>query len=243
MNEATKVRERWKREGIIDRYITGKVLDIGCGEDKIVPQAVGFDRADGDAQYLKTLENESFDTVFSSHTLEHMRDPLEAVLNWWRVLRPGGFMVIIVPDEDLYEQGLWPSPWNPDHKFTYTISKSKSWSPTSRNLITLLSHLPDHKIVYIKTLDQGFDYDPGCYKDQTLRGAEAAIEAVIHKHTEQLTLYSGLKDLFRCPDCEQSQLRVFGITKESKIDIRCYNCGWTGTCEIPCRKCSTNPTD
>ena len=39
-----------------------------------------------------------------------------------------------VPDEDLYEQGQFPSTYNVDHKWTFTILKTTSWSPCSLNL-------------------------------------------------------------------------------------------------------------
>ncbi|MCK7519146.1 MAG: class I SAM-dependent methyltransferase [Ignavibacteriales bacterium] len=40
----------------------------------VVPNARGWDFEHGDAQYLSVLENEKFDFVYSSHTLEHMQD-------------------------------------------------------------------------------------------------------------------------------------------------------------------------
>jgi hypothetical protein len=42
------------------------------------------------------------------------------------VLKPGGHLVCLVPDEDLYEQGMFPSTFNDDHKRTLTIAKKKS---------------------------------------------------------------------------------------------------------------------
>jgi len=41
-----------------------------------------------------------------------------------------------VPDEDLYEQGVFPSTF----KWTFTIGKAQSWCPKSINLIELLGH-------------------------------------------------------------------------------------------------------
>src|SRR5678810_1041364 len=104
--EASKSGPRFQR------YLVGKGIDIGSGNDPIVADAFCWDKEQGDAQLLEDLPDELFDYVFSSHCLEHMRNPLEAILNWWRVLRPGGYMVILVPDEDLYEQGVWPSIFN-----------------------------------------------------------------------------------------------------------------------------------
>jgi SAM-dependent methyltransferase len=43
---------------------------------------------------------DSLDYVLSSHVLEHFFDPLGALLEWWRVIRPGGFLFMIVPHRD-----------------------------------------------------------------------------------------------------------------------------------------------
>src|SRR6185312_3014562 len=58
-------------------------------------------------------------------------------------IKRGGHLVISVPDEDLYEQGVWPSTFNTDHKITFTLSKKTSWSPVSVNVFSLLSQFSD----------------------------------------------------------------------------------------------------
>lgn len=70
-----------------------------------------------------------------------MNDPESVIQDWYSLLKPGGYFVVIVPDEDLYEQGSFPSVFNPDHKFTFTLSKSKSWSPRSINILDLVKKL------------------------------------------------------------------------------------------------------
>ena len=42
----------------------------------------------------------SLDYVLSSHVLEHFIDPLAALIEWQRVLRPGGILFAIVPHRD-----------------------------------------------------------------------------------------------------------------------------------------------
>ena len=63
----------------------------------------------------------AYDAVCSSHCLEHMRDVPAALTQWWALVRKGGYLVLVVPDEDLYEQGGWPSLFNSDHKATFRI--------------------------------------------------------------------------------------------------------------------------
>src|SRR5690606_28364016 len=100
-----------------------------------------WDLEDGDAQFLHGVADDSFDFVHSSHCLEHLEDPVQGLSNWMRVLRPGGHLVVTVPDEDLYEQGRFPSTFNRDHKWSFTVWKARSWSPRSLNVIDLVRGL------------------------------------------------------------------------------------------------------
>lgn len=155
MNETSKTKRLWsQREWDI---LTGTGIDIGCGHDPVTPTVRCFDINDGDANDITQFVHEQFDFVFSSHCLEHMRHPREALAGWWQLVRPGGYLFLIVPDEDLYEQGVFPSRFNPDHKATFTISKRSSWSPVSINLLDLVRGLPDCEIVSIELQDEGYD--------------------------------------------------------------------------------------
>lgn len=107
------------------RFLRGNVLDIGCGPDpiKLPPPTVvrGWDLADGDAQYLATLKDRSFDAVVSSHCLEHMVSVPTSLKNWSRVLKDGGYMLIYVPSWLAYERRQWPSRYNDDHKASFDL--------------------------------------------------------------------------------------------------------------------------
>lgn len=52
----------------------------------------------GEASNLAGIADASYDVVLSSHCLEHSANPLMALCEWTRVLRPGGTLVVIVPD-------------------------------------------------------------------------------------------------------------------------------------------------
>ena len=140
-------------------WFSGSVLDIGCGPDKIVPHAKGFDLNDGDANTIDESLHEQYDMVFSSHCLEHMHHPADAIQRWWRLVASGGRMIVIVPDEDLYEQGVFPSRFNGDHKATFTLSKRRSWSPRSYNMFALATELPGAKVLRCELQDEGYDRD------------------------------------------------------------------------------------
>ncbi len=129
---------------------------------------------------LPGLQQAQFDWVYSSHCLEHIADPWRAVARWWEVLRPGGYLLLVVPDEDLYEQGIWPSRFNPDHQSTFTIHKLQSWSPVSINLTELAASLSAHHVLWLRTCDQGYDHSPGVW-DRTGGPAEAHLELLLRK--------------------------------------------------------------
>lgn len=51
----------------------------------------------GDATALP-FHDDSLDYVVSSHVLEHVANPIAALAEWYRVLRPGGIIYMVVPD-------------------------------------------------------------------------------------------------------------------------------------------------
>lgn len=152
--EATKTREFWGPEVV--SLLRGDGIDIGCGPDPVTPEVDRFDVDDGDANQITKYVNKRYDFVFSSHTLEHMRDPHAALREWWALVKPGGHLIVIVPDEDLYEQGHFPSIFNGDHKWTFTIAKARSWSPKSINVLDLVRSV-DADLVSVTLQDQRYD--------------------------------------------------------------------------------------
>jgi SAM-dependent methyltransferase len=192
MRECSKSISRRLNDARFARsYLVGDGVDIGGKPDPLalyrelfplMRSVKTWDREDGDAQFMASAEDESFDFVFSSHCLEHLSDADEGLRNWLRVLKPGGHMVVCVPDEDLYEQGKFPSTFNRDHKWTFTVWKERSWSERSINLLDLLSRLgAGVQICKIEQIDTTFRASLPRF-DQTLTPiAECAIEFVLRK--------------------------------------------------------------
>jgi SAM-dependent methyltransferase len=80
-----------------------RILDVGAGGRRITPGVVTFDAfpgpevdVTGDIHGMP-LDDNSFDCVFCTGTLEHVRDPWQAVREIHRVLKPGGIVHIDVP--------------------------------------------------------------------------------------------------------------------------------------------------
>jgi SAM-dependent methyltransferase len=49
---------------------------------------------------LGPLADDSYDAVVSSHVLEHFANPIGALREWLRVLRPGGWVVTVLPHKE-----------------------------------------------------------------------------------------------------------------------------------------------
>ena len=51
-----------------------------------------------DAQHLRRVADASYDLVLSAHAIEHMPNVFLALSHWVRVVKPGGFVVVFLPD-------------------------------------------------------------------------------------------------------------------------------------------------
>jgi SAM-dependent methyltransferase len=193
-NECSKAAKRRALDpAFTDLFFVGEGIDIGAGPDGLSSRAALFPRMgtvrlwdipDGDAMIMAGVEDNTFDFVHSSHCLEHMVNPETALGHWIRIVRPGGFVVVTVPDEDLYEQGVWPSTFNSDHKATFTTHKVTSWSPRTVNVLAMLCGMrPPVQVVKVEQLLAKYDWS-GARRDLTwLTDAECAIEIVLRKPT------------------------------------------------------------
>lgn len=157
MKEASKTN-RTRDAAFLATYFARSVLDIGSGPDPVVPHAQPFDREHGDANEIsRYLGGARFDTVHSSHCLEHMNDAWHALEQWWALVAPGGYLIITVPDEELYEQGFWPSQFNVEHRSSFRLNGPPR-SPVSHDFRALLQALPGATLVDIRRQDDGYDH-------------------------------------------------------------------------------------
>jgi SAM-dependent methyltransferase len=175
----------------VARWLVGDGIDIGSGDDPLqnykplfplMGAVHDWDQDEGDAMLMEGVPDERFGFVHSSHCLEHLQDPSIALKNWVRICKPGGHLVLVVPDEDLFEQGVWPSTFNTDHKWSFTIGKSRSWCPKSVNLIDLLRDVLDQVcIIKLELLDINYYYGIGRNAQTMTMMGESAIEIVLRR--------------------------------------------------------------
>lgn len=172
--EARKNFAHWLETSFYDRFLAGdKVLDIGFSGylDDVVPITpkaigVGLDYPGYDGKVLPFPDN-SQDAVFASHCLEHIPDYRTVIADWFRVLRVGGFLVVAVPHQYLYERRLdLPSRFNADHRRFYT----------GASLLREIEEAVDpglYRVRWLQDNDRNFDYNIppkdhacGCYEIQ-----------------------------------------------------------------------------
>ena len=53
----------------------------------------------GEASDLKNIQSETYDFLLASHCLEHCANSLRTVKEWLRVVKPGGYLLLILPDK------------------------------------------------------------------------------------------------------------------------------------------------
>jgi predicted SAM-dependent methyltransferase len=188
--EASKAMDR-RTVSEYGRYFVGAGIDIGAGPDSIgrwkskftdMESVRAWDMPDGDAQYLASIDDNTFDFAHSSHCLEHMRQWDIALSHWTRVVRPGGYLIITIPDWRMYEHRKWPSRFNSDHKWAFSMTESSLHAPVVR--ITKHELEAAGFIVHkLWEVTNGFDDNLPDIVDQTayLTNAECAIEMVLEK--------------------------------------------------------------
>jgi len=176
--ETSKAHDRRMREGFFTKYCNGKGLDIGFGGDLILPDSQGWDFEHGDAQYLEGIKDESFDYVYSSHTLEHVFDVETTLKNWFRVLKPNGYLILYIPHRDLYEKKKeLPSRFNSTHQRFFLIDEDDP--PNTVGIVPLLNRtINNFTMLYAKECSEAHTItDPLLHSD-----GEFSIEVVIKKN-------------------------------------------------------------
>lgn len=115
--------ETSKHRHLVAGYCTGNGVDLGSSGDPVVPHAIQVDLPPAQYKHYNTtrpeaviqwrgsaldlpFKNSTLDFVHSAHLLEDFTDWRPALSEWDRVLKPGGYMIIAVPDHGRFRAAV-----------------------------------------------------------------------------------------------------------------------------------------
>lgn len=188
MFEATKAMERRKRYPEYKTYFTGSGIDLHLDSDCIgkfsvsfpIQSCLDYTPAIGNIETIQNVLNEEFDFLHSSHCLEHVDNPVKAIKSWIRVVKTGGYLVVVVPDEIMYEKGAWPSIMNTQHKYSFRYG-GYSERESSIDVLSWFDQFLDVDVLSLKRLTDNY-YESE--RDLTISmspAIECGIEIVMRK--------------------------------------------------------------
>lgn len=134
--------ERRCREITASYKKPGKILDVGCGRGLLLShmkrngwQVNGIEYNDETASYANQQYNvnvttttdyppNSFDIITITHVLEHLNNPLEMLNEYYKLLKPGGLLIVSTPNlnslQAKFGQRMWFHLDMPHHLFHFS---------------------------------------------------------------------------------------------------------------------------
>ena len=137
-----------------------------------------------DAVNISLVQNEVYDFVFSSHSLEHIANPLKAINEWLRIIKNGGYIIIIVPEKSYCF----------DHKRNYskfsTLLSQYEKNVGEDDLSTLPEILLNH--------DLSMDGAAGDFEAFTKRSLDNLNNRCLHHYVYNDELLIEICNFFKC---------------------------------------------
>lgn len=138
-----------------------------------------------DAETLRTFGQETLDFVIASHVLEHLENPILAMVNFNRVLRPNGILFICLPDKrDTFDKNRQLTP------FSHIVEDYKSGPESSRD-----EHLRDWavNVEALKTEEEIQN------RINQLKAVSGHIHFHVWSQKEMFEMFNRLVDDFKLP--------------------------------------------
>ncbi|MBT0158540.1 class I SAM-dependent methyltransferase [Candidatus Bathyarchaeota archaeon A05DMB-2] len=146
-----------------------------------------------DATNLYFARDNEFDFICSTHVLEHIADPIKALIEWRRVVKSGGVIMCGIPDK----------------RFTFDHKRKRT---QLRHLVNdykfkISQYDMTHTEEFVRNWDEDMDWR--CSKEQFLRNIR--INPYVYTHFHVWTK-EDLRELFKYVDLKVTFDRLIGDT-------------------------------
>lgn len=173
----------------VEKYCRGLGYDIGVGTNRLAPTVLSTDwypHSDVDmiwnvvhegGWYPYPFRENRFDFIFASHVLEDFHPSVTQRVfdEWLRMVKIGGYLVIIVPD---MENGRYPK-W--DEVFTEEHEEVKSGKRKAGEQIGNSSHLIDAGMNFMNNLVANSQYKLEVVQADTIPHSSMSLDFVVRK--------------------------------------------------------------
>lgn len=186
------------------RYFVGEGIDVGAGanplnyqflnENKILylPRKRNFhfpniknvliysnDWNEKDvAENINERLDKKFDFLYTSNLMEHVHHFERSLLDFSIVVKENGYLIVCVPDFELYEYETWPSLGNKTHNFCFSLNKTFDIKEHKR-ITHIIKNFYNLSLENIEIADTSYNFDIENKKDQTKElTTEAFVEFV-----------------------------------------------------------------
>jgi ubiquinone/menaquinone biosynthesis C-methylase UbiE len=198
---------------------TGVILDIGSGTGyfanamkkagwnsegiEINEKARNFSKSHfglevNSPDHLPDFKGESFDCITLWHVLEHFHDPFHYISDIFRLLKPGAFCVIALPNSSSYDAKYYKHFWAawdvPRHLWHFNPSTFRLFSEKSGFRLESIRVLP-LDVFYISLLSEKYKGSRSPFLIGMVKGAKFAFLSAFNKSRSSSVIYILHKDI------------------------------------------------
>jgi SAM-dependent methyltransferase len=204
-----------KKRGIINSVVKvkGNLLDIGSGSGHFVNKmkkggwtVKGIEINKKAREYsisqfgleiispeqISVLEDGSFDCITLWHVLEHFHQPFQYISDITRLLKPGGFCLIALPNCSSFDAGYYGKFWAaydvPRHIWHFTPATFRKFSEKNGLVIQSIMNLP-LDVFYISILSEKYKGSVIPFISGTFKALHFAAMALFRKEKSSSVLY------------------------------------------------------